>query len=77
MIALNLKHNQDDAYILFLLQVLPELIEFHESLLVCIGLGVKSDMEEVEFFYSLMFGKEVFMAGYVDSLPDTNLEPSE
>ena len=53
------------------------MIEFLESLLVCTGLGVTSDMEEVEFFYSLMFGKEVFMAGYVDSLPDTNLEPSE
>ena len=44
------------------------MIEFLESLLVCTGLGVTSDMEEVEFFYSLMSGKEVFMAGYVDSL---------
>ena len=66
MISLNLQRDEDYQYIMSLLQVQPKLVEFLESLPVCTGLGVKSDVEEVEFFYSLRHRKEITMAGYID-----------
>ena len=44
----------------------PELLELLQNLPVCVGLGVKGDVHEVEQFYSKVSRANLEMAGFID-----------
>ena len=44
----------------------PELLSLIEKLPVCVGLCVKSDVSEIETFYSVISGRDVSMKGFID-----------
>ena len=44
----------------------PELLDLLQNLPICVGLGVKGDVLEVEQFYSEVSGANLEMAGFID-----------
>ena len=48
------------------MKIQPELLELLRNLPVCVGLGVKGDVHEVEQFYSEVCGVNLEMAGFID-----------
>ena len=65
-IKLNLKRDRWDKYILSKLEIQPEILDFLESLPVCTGLGIKRDVQDIEFIYTLISMRSISLAGYVD-----------
>ena len=48
------------------MRIQTELLELLRDLPVCVGLGVKGDVLEIEQFYSEVSGQNLEMAGYID-----------
>ena len=65
-IKLNLERDNRDKYIVTELEIQPEILDFIESLPVCTGLGIKRDVQDIEFIYTLISRRTVSLAGYVD-----------
>ena len=66
MITIALDRDQRSDYILNRVHIQEEVIEFVEEMPVCTGLGVRGDVADLEFFYSLFSGKEVSCRGFID-----------
>lgn len=64
-ILLNLGRDGHD-YILKSNVPQPALIKLLRDLPVCVGLGVKSDVDEIELFYSMLTGCDVLLNGFID-----------
>ena len=66
VLSINLERDQYDSYILSRIRVQDWIINFLNSVPLCIGLGVKEDVAEVELYFGLYSGKPVNMKGFVD-----------
>ena len=66
MISLDLKVVSKYYYRFKRMTIQPELLDLLRNLPVCVGLGVKSDLHEVEQFYSGVSGTDLEMAGFID-----------
>ena len=53
MISINLDRDCKDRYLVKNLTVQNELIDFLETIPVCVGLGVQGDVDNINHFYSL------------------------
>ena len=66
MITISLERDSRNEYILNRIHIQDEVIEFLESIPVCMGLGVRVDVADVEYFYSLFSGRTVNLKGFLD-----------
>ena len=66
MISINLDRDCKDRYLVKKLTVQAELVDFLETIPVCVGLGVQGDVDDINHFYSLFSGRRVQMKGYID-----------
>ena len=66
MISLDLEVVSKYYYRFKRMTIQPELLDLLQNLPVCIGLGVKGDVHEVEQFYSEVSGTNLEMAGFID-----------
>ena len=55
-----------DEYMLNRIVIQDEVLNFIESIPVCTGLGVRTDVADLELFYSLFSGREISCAGFLD-----------
>ena len=66
MITLDLKWSMEKGvYLIKKQSVDKEVIDLIKSIPVCTGLGVRSDVEDIEQFYSRLCGSEVKMKGFI------------
>ena len=65
IISLNLGWD-GERYILRSNKLQPALLELIEALPVCVGLGVRKKVRDVEIFYSLLAARDVKLKGYLD-----------
>ena len=61
IISVNLKMDTDGEYMINKLEVQEELLDFLEEISVATGVGVARNVVDIEFFYSLISGKNVEM----------------
>ena len=66
MISLDLEVVSMYYYQFKRMKIQPELLELLQNLPVCVGLGVKGDVHEVEQFYTEVSGVNLEMAGFID-----------
>ena len=66
MISLDLQVVSKYYYRFKRMKIQPELIELLRNLPVCVGLGVKGNVHEVEQFYLEVSGANLGMAGFID-----------
>ena len=66
MITISLDRDSRNEYILKRIHIQEEVIDFLESIPVCMGLGVRIDVADVEYFYSLFSGRTVNLKGFLD-----------
>ena len=66
IISIKLERNSRGDYLLQRIKVQEEVVKLLESLPTCTGLGIKGDVTDIEFYYSLLSGKTVSLQGYVD-----------
>ena len=66
IISLNLEKDHENEYLVKKMTIQDSIISFLESLPLCMGLGVKKDVEDLEYYYKMIFGKRLSMRGTVD-----------
>ena len=66
IISIKLERNSQGEYILNQLQVQDEVVKLLESLPVCTGLGIRGDVLDIEFYYTILSGHTVSLQGYID-----------
>ena len=66
IISIKLERNSRGDYMLHRIKVQDEVVKLLEALPTCTGLGIKGDVTDIEFYYSLLSGKTVSLQGYVD-----------
>ena len=66
IISIKLERNSRGEYLLQRINVQDEVIKLLEALPVCTGLGIRGDVSDIEFYYSLLSGKTVSLQGYID-----------
>ena len=66
MITIVLDRDSRNEYLLNRVRVQEEVISFFEEMPVSTGLGVKTDVSDLEFYYSLFTGKTVSCKGFLD-----------
>ena len=66
MISLELEVISEYRYKFKKMRIQQELLELLRDLPVCVGLGVKGDVHEIEQFYSEVSGQNLEMAGFID-----------
>ena len=66
IISIKLERNSQDEYILRKLQVQNEVVKLLESLPVCTGLGIRGDITDIEFYYTILSGRTVSLQGFID-----------
>ena len=66
MISLDLEVVSKYYYRFKRMKIQQELLELLQNLPVCVGLGVKGDVHEVEQFYTEVFGVNLEMAGFIN-----------
>ena len=66
IISINLERNSRGEYLIQRLRVQDEVVKLLESLPVCTGLGIRGDVTDIEFYYSILYGRTVSLQGYVD-----------
>ena len=65
-IKLNLVKDCNNLYILSMLDIQPKILEFLESLPIWTGLGIKQNVQEIEFIFSLVSREDISLAEYLD-----------
>ena len=66
IISIKLARNSKGEYLLHRLQVQEEAVQLLEALPVCTGLGIRGDVTDIEFYFSLLSGRTVSLQGYID-----------
>lgn len=66
IISIKLERNSRGEYLLHRIKVQEEVVKLLEALPVCTGLGIKGDVTDIEFYYSLLAGRTVSLQGYID-----------
>ena len=66
MISVNLERDTRDRYLVKTIKMQPEIIDFIETIPVCIGLGVKGDVADLAYYYSMFVDRDVKVRGFVD-----------
>ena len=66
IISINLERNSRGEYMIQRIEVQDEIINLLESLPVCTGLGVRGDIQDIEFYYSIFAGRTVSLQGFID-----------
>ena len=66
MISLDLEVVSKYYYRFKRMTIQPELLDLLQNLPICLGLGVKGDVHEVEQLYSEVSGTNLEMAGFID-----------
>ena len=66
IISVNLDMDQDGEYLIKRLEIQEELLEFIQEIPVATGVGVGRDIIDIEFFYSLVSGRNIEMKGSVE-----------
>ena len=66
MISLDLEVVSEYRYRFKKMRIQTELLDLLRDLPVCVGLGVKGDVHEVEQFYTEVSGINLEMAGFID-----------
>ena len=66
MITIALEKDSRNEYLLNRITVQDEVISFIQSMPVCVGLGVRIDVADLEFYYSLFSGSDVICKGFLD-----------
>ena len=66
IISINLERNSRGEYMIQRINVQDEIINLLESLPICTGLGVRGDVQDIEFYYSIFAGKTVSLQGFID-----------
>ena len=69
MISLGLDLNSRNQYLVTRLAIQDSLLDFLATLPTCTGMSVKHDIQDIEFYYSILSGKELIMKGFVDLVP--------
>ena len=69
MISLGLDLNSRNQYLVTRLNIQESLLDFLATLPLCTGMSVKHDIRDIEFYYSILSGKELIMKGFVDLVP--------
>ena len=66
IVSIKLARNSKGEYLLHRLQVQDEAVKLLEALPVCTGLGIRGDVTDIEFYYSLLSGRTVSLQGFID-----------
>ena len=66
MISLGLDLNHKNQYLVTRLEIQDSLLDFLAKLPICTGMSVKHDIRDIEFYYSMLSGKDLIMKGFVD-----------
>ena len=66
MISINLECDTRDRYLVKTIKMQPEIIDFIETIPVCIDLGVKGDVADLAYYYSMFVDRDVKVQGFVD-----------
>ena len=66
MITIVLERDSREEYMLNRIVIQDEILDFIESMPVCMGLGVRTDVADLEFYYSLFSGRDITCAGFLD-----------
>ena len=75
MITINIELKSRGRYILEeKIKVQEKLLDFLEDIPICTGLGVRRDVTNVEFFYTLFSGHKIKLNGFVDDEEEYDLE---
>ena len=66
MLSLDLKQDSKGYYLVDRMKVQNSIVEFLTMLPVCTGVGIKHDIRDIEYFYSLISGTDINMKGFID-----------
>ena len=66
IISVNLEMDNDGVYLIKRLEIQDELLDFLEEIPVATGVGVARDIVDIEFFYSLISGRNIEMKGSIE-----------
>ena len=66
IISINLDTDQDGEYLIKRMEVQDQLLDFLEEIPVAVGVGVSRDVVDIEFFFSLISGRNIEMKGSVE-----------
>ena len=66
MLSLDLKQDSEGYYLVDRMKVQDSIVEFLTMLPVCTGVGIKHDIRDIEYFYSLISGTDINMKGFID-----------
>ena len=66
IISIKLERNSRSEYLLRRIKVQEEVVKLLEALPACTGLGIRGDVTDIEFYYSLLAGRTVSLQGYID-----------
>ena len=66
VISIVLNRDHDDEYLVEKLIIQESILEFLVSLPLCMGLGIKKEVEDLEYYYETISGKPLNMKGSVD-----------
>ena len=65
IISLEFQRNKSGDYLVQRVRVQEELLDFFEQLPVCVGLGVATDVMDVELFFHLISGRKIELKGFI------------
>ena len=66
IISVNLEIDKDGDYLIKRMEIQDELLDFLGEIPVATGVGVARDIVDIEFFYSLVSGRNVEMKGSIE-----------
>ena len=65
IISLEFHRDKSGDYLVQRVRVQEELLEFFEQLPVCVGLGVATDVTDVEWFFHLISGRKIELKRFI------------
>ena len=66
MLSLDLNQDSKGYYLINRIKVQDSVIKFLTMLPVCTGVGIKHDVRDIEYFFSLVSGVDINMKGFID-----------
>jgi len=66
IISVNLDMDKDGEYLIKRIEVQDQLLDFLEEIPVAVGVGVSRDVVDIEFFFSLVSGRNIEMKGSIE-----------
>ena len=66
IISINLDMDKDGEYRIKRIKVQDQLLDFLEEIPVAVGVGVSRDVVDIEFFFSLISGRNIEMKGSIE-----------